>query len=54
MGMYIYFMSEFMSNKCTHVYASVKYLTISDRFLKRICISEISRILILKMPSKTF
>ena len=47
-------MSEFMSNKCTHVYASVKYLIISNSFLKRICISETSRIFILNMPSKTF
>ena len=32
--MYIYFVSEFISNRCTQVYASVKYLIISNIFLK--------------------
>ena len=53
MRMYIYFLSEFMSNKYTHVY--VKYPIISNRFLKRIvCVSETSRIFILNMPSRHF
>ena len=45
MRIYICFASELMSNKCTYVYASVKYLIISNRFLKRtVCVSETSRI----------
>ena len=36
MRMYIYFVSEFINNKCTHVYASVRYLIISNRLLIRI------------------
>ena len=35
MRMYIYFVPEFMSNKCTHVYASVRYLTISNRHFEK-------------------
>ena len=55
MRIYICFASEFMSYKCTYVYASVKYLIISNRFLKRtVCVSETSRIFILDMSSKNF
>ena len=35
MRMYIYFVSEFMSNKCTYVYVSVRYLVISNRLFEK-------------------